>query len=63
MARIIKLELIETDYVKGKGTEEDPKRRINQLFTGDGTLVFEYDHHIDRVSMTANLLKELKWIP
>lgn len=28
----------------------------------DGTLVFEYDIHKDKVSMTANLLAHLGWI-
>jgi|JI8StandDraft_1071087.scaffolds.fasta_scaffold131214_4 hypothetical protein len=62
MTQLLKLELIETDVVRGKGTEESPMRRCMQLFTTDGTLVFEYDPHEDKVSMTANLLAHLKWI-
>lgn len=63
MARLINLQLIETDEKRGSGVEEDPMRRVMQLFAPDGTLVLEYDPHKDAVSMTANLLEHIKWIP
>ena len=41
MARII--EVIETFERRGKGTEEDLIRKVYQLWTLDGELIFEKD--------------------
>lgn len=57
MANLIKLELILTDKHTGDGTENNPYRNNLQLFTTDGTLVYEYDSHKDEVFMTANLIE------
>ena len=62
MARLLTLQLIETAELKGDGTEKAPYRRVQQLFSSDGTLLLQYDPHKDETTMTANLLTHLKWI-
>lgn len=62
MAKLIKLELIETETSRGDGTEKSPSRLVKQLFTTDGTLVLEYDPFEDKTRMVGSLLVELKWI-
>ncbi len=37
------IEFIETDEVKGNGTEGEPWRRVRQLWTKDGVKVAEFD--------------------
>jgi hypothetical protein len=41
MARIV--ELIETWEMRGRGTEKDPCRMVQQWYKKDGTLLFEKD--------------------
>ena len=43
MSRII--EVIETFESRGKGTIGDPYRRVYQLWTKDGKLIFERDRY------------------
>ena len=45
IAKII--EVIETYERRGKGTEEDPVRKIYQLWSKDGKLIYsEYDQYL-----------------
>lgn len=61
MAKLLKpIQFIKSEETRGNGTEESHLRRVEQYFTIDGTLVFEYDPHEDKVSMTANMLSELR---
>jgi len=63
MARLITIHLIETEKREGNGTMENPLRIITQFFWPDGTLVLEYDAHLERTSMVINLLEKLSAIP
>jgi hypothetical protein len=63
MAKIIKLELIETEEPRGEGTTESPSRLVKRLYSPDGDCVLEYDVYQDQTTMTANLLAHLGWIP
>lgn len=63
MAKIIKLELIETEEPRGEGVTGDPYRLVKRLYSPDGDCVLEHDPHLDQTSMTANLLAHLDWVP
>jgi hypothetical protein len=40
------IQVIRTDLdLRGAGTEDDPKRRVVQYWTLDGTLLWEFDPH------------------
>lgn len=41
MAKIV--ELIETDELVGAGTEDNPSRRLQQLWSKDGRLIADFD--------------------
>ncbi len=62
MAKLLKpIQFIRVELkTRGDGTKENPTRIVEQYFTTDGVLVFEYDHYLDAVSMTANMLTELR---
>lgn len=60
MAKLINLQLIFTEEKLVGDGKEDPYRRVKQWFAPDGTLVLEYDSHLDKTSMVANLLDFLK---
>lgn len=61
MAKLLKpIQFIRSDEIRGKGVEENPMRRVEQYFTINGTLVFEYDPYKDEISMTINMLTELR---
>ena len=61
MNKLVKLNFIVSDQeVVGKGTEEDPMRRILKASTENGTCVFEYDIQKNEIYITANLVEILK---
>lgn len=61
MAKLLKpIQFIKSEDHRGEGTEKSPHRLVEQYFTIDGTLVFEYDPFLDRSSMTYNMLLELR---
>jgi hypothetical protein len=43
-ARVVKLIFCDSERA-GKGSEDDPIRVLQQLFTLDGRLIFQYDPH------------------
>lgn len=60
MTKLITIQLIMVDEKLAGDGNEDPFRRIVQYFTPDGTLVLEYDHHLDKTYASPNLVNYLK---
>ena len=56
MAKII--EVIETSEKRGKGTEKDVVRRVKQLYTKEGKLIFEDDP--ERVLFDTDILQAIQ---
>lgn len=62
MARLLELQIISTDTVRGDGTEKNPVRRVEQWFAPDGTLVLAYDPHLDETTTVINFVHHLREI-
>lgn len=61
MAHLLKpIQFIKGEEKLAGNGKDDPFRRIEQYFTVDGVLVLEYDHHLDKITMTTNMLEELR---
>lgn len=62
--KLIQLALLVNENIpRGEGTNEDPCRLVTQAMTLDGVLVYEYDVHNDKVSMTGNLIDVIRKAP
>ena len=60
MVKLIKLELIlSDDKLVGDG-KDDPYRRRLCVYSPDGTLLLEYDHHEDKTYCVANFVEFIK---
>lgn len=60
MAKLQNIQLIFSEEKRKGDGKEDPIRIVQQWFLPDGTLVLEYDPHLDDVSMTGNLITHLR---
>lgn len=60
MAKLIDVRLIAAVVCKGDGTEESPKRSVEQWFDVGGTLLLEYDPYLDSTAMAFNMVEFLQ---
>lgn len=43
------IQVIKTEYTKGKGTQEDPARQVTAYFNLNGTLICERDEYLENL--------------
>ncbi len=55
--------LVDEESTRGEGVKDDPIRRILTAQTLEGQIVFEYDIHEDKVSMTGHMIEVLRNAP